>query len=233
MIYIYSITNLKNKKRYIGITTNTYNRKRVHFWALDNDKHSNKKLQNAYNKYRKECFAFEIVETIETEDRMLALQRESFYIKKYDSYRKGYNKSLGFDGSALQKRTEETSIKMSDFMRGNKYWLGKHHSEESKKKIGLAHKNKIISEETKEKLSKALKGKMVGDKNPFYNKKHSQKTKAKIKEKVAKKVICIETGTVFASAVDCSKNMGIDRSNISKVCRGVVKTAGGYSFKYL
>lgn len=233
MIYIYSITNLKNNKRYIGITSDTYNRKRAHLWALDNNKHSNEKLQNAYKKYGKECFCFEIIEKLDTEDRILALERENFYIKKYDSYKNGYNKSLGFDGSTLQKRTQETLAKMSKFMKGNKYWLGKHHTEETKKKIGAVHKNKVVSDETRKKLSKALKGKQVGEKNPFYNKKHTEETKKKIREKVAKKVICIETGVIFASAVECSKVMNIERSNICKVCRGVAKTAGGYSFKYL
>lgn len=233
MIYIYSITNLRNNKRYIGMTSNTYNRKRAHFWALKNNKHSNEKLQKAYNSYGEDCFEFEVVEKIDTNDRMLALHRENFYINEYNSYKNGYNKTLGFDGSTLHKRPEETLVKMSNFMKGNKYWLGKHHSEESKRKIGAAHKNKIVSEETRNKLSKALKGKKVGKDNPFYNKKHSEETKAKIREKVSKKVVCIETGVVFQSTVECSNALGIDRSNICKVCRGVVKSAGGYSFKYV
>ena len=33
MFVIYSITNKINNKRYIGVTTNFYNRKRVHLWA--------------------------------------------------------------------------------------------------------------------------------------------------------------------------------------------------------
>lgn len=233
MIYIYSITNLKNNKRYIGITSNAYNRKRVHFWALKNNRHCNEKLQNSYNKYGEDNFIFEIIETIDSDDRMVALERENFYIKKYDSYKNGYNKSLGFDGSVLQKRSNETILKLIKRMKGNKYWLGKKHTKETKDKISLANKNKVVTKVTREKLSKALKGKQIGEKNPFYNKKHTEETKNKIREKVGKKVLCIETGIVYLTSVECSKQLNINRSNICKVCRGTAKSAGGYTFKYV
>lgn len=48
-----------------------------------------------------------------------------------------------------------------------------------------------------------------------------------------KKVLCIETGTVFNGLHECERSMGISWQNISKVCRGIRKTAGGHSFKYL
>ena len=41
---------------------------------------------------------------------------------------------------------------------GNKYFLGKHHSEESKNKNSEAHKGKKFSEETKKKIGEANKG---------------------------------------------------------------------------
>ena len=46
---------------------------------------------------------------------------------------------------------------------GNKYFLGKHHSEESKKKNSDAHRVKY-----------------AGEKNPMYGKKHSDETKKKM-----------------------------------------------------
>jgi len=44
-------------------------------------------------------------------------------------------------------------------MIGNKSMLGKHHSEETKRKISKAHKGMKISEKTRKKLSKGHKGK--------------------------------------------------------------------------
>jgi len=51
--------------------------------------------------------------------------------------------------------------------------IGKKHSEETKRKIGLAHKGKINSKEARRKMSESLKGK-----------KHSEETKRKIGESI-------------------------------------------------
>jgi len=54
--------------------------------------------------------------------------------------------------------------------------LGKHHSNESKRKISKAHKNKKLSEEWKKKISESHKGKP----SPMKGKKHSKETKKRI-----------------------------------------------------
>jgi endogenous inhibitor of DNA gyrase (YacG/DUF329 family) len=72
---------------------------------------------------------------------------------------------------------------------------GKHHSEETKRKISDANKGKYPSEETKRKMSDAKKGKHLseetkkkisdankGENNPFYGKYHSEETKKKISD---------------------------------------------------
>ena len=56
---------------------------------------------------------------------------------------------------------------------------GKTHTEETKKKIGMAHKGKVMSEESKKKISESTKG----EKNPFYGKKHSKEARKKLSEK--------------------------------------------------
>lgn len=45
----------------------------------------------------------------------------------------------------------------------SKYWLGKHHSEETKKKISLAKTGRRLSEEQKKKLSLIFKGKIFSE----------------------------------------------------------------------
>jgi len=54
------------------------------------------------------------------------------------------------------------------------------HSEETKKKIGLAHKGKIVSEKTKQILRDINKGKHDGKNNNNYGKKMSEELKAKL-----------------------------------------------------
>lgn len=46
-------------------------------------------------------------------------------------------------------------------------------------------------------------------------------------------VICVETGEVFSSVLSASKIKGICTASIHKVCKGIYKTAGGYTWKYI
>ena len=52
--------------------------------------------------------------------------------------------------------TEESKKKMSDHKKGQRTWLGKHHTEESKKKMSHSHKGKKPTEEQKNKLKATL-----------------------------------------------------------------------------
>lgn len=46
-------------------------------------------------------------------------------------------------------------------------------------------------------------------------------------------VLCVELDKVFKSMREASKSVGVPQSNISKVCRGQRKSAGGYTWKYI
>lgn len=68
--------------------------------------------------------------------------------------------------------------------------LGKKHSEETKRKIGLAclgnksNTGRNLSIEHKQKISISLKEIRIGKLNPFFGRKHSEETKRKISERV-------------------------------------------------
>lgn len=233
MIIIYSITNTINNKRYIGISQDYKNRKRAHEWAMKNNKHRNIKLQRAVNKYGYDNFKFEILEEIETDDRIEALTLENKYIIKYDTYKNGYNQSEGFEGSTLQKYSEERLEKMRVNMLGNTIWEGRKHTEEAKAKIGKAHKGKTVSLKTRKRISEARKGKSVGENNHFYGKNHTEETKSKIRKKNGKPIICIETSIKYDSINQCANDMNIDRKAIERVLNGKYKQTKGYTFKYI
>lgn len=86
MQFIYSITNTKNSKSYIGKTKNKINlRWNQHKSELNNNKSNCKYLQNAWNKYGEESFIFEILaEGYFTEDELANL--EEIFIKLYGHY---------------------------------------------------------------------------------------------------------------------------------------------------
>lgn len=58
---IYTITNLVNKKIYVGLTSNFFTRNKCHFKHLKNGTHDNEHLQRSYDKYGKHKFLFEIL----------------------------------------------------------------------------------------------------------------------------------------------------------------------------
>jgi len=77
---IYKITCLPTGKIYIGSAVNLLKRKQNHFEALANGVHKNIHLQNAYKKYGKSSFVFEVLEMVENKNNLLA--REQFCIMK-------------------------------------------------------------------------------------------------------------------------------------------------------
>ena len=67
--------------------------------------------------------------------------------------------------------------------------LGKHPSEESRKKISEANKGKHLSEDTRKKLSESLNG----ENNPMFGKHHSEETRKKMSEATKGKHLSEET----------------------------------------
>jgi hypothetical protein len=47
-----------------------------------------------------------------------------------------------------------------------------------------------------------------------------------------KRVINLDTGEIYISAVEVSQRTGIDNSLIGKCCKGQRKSAGGYHWAY-
>ena len=96
MAYIYKITNRINKKVYIGKTyTSVEQRWKEHLQDYNKIRCEKRPLYSAMNKYGIQHFS---IETIEECDNLE--QREKYWIKYYDSYKNGYNATLGGDGKA-------------------------------------------------------------------------------------------------------------------------------------
>ena len=81
-IGIYKILNLKNKKVYIGSSTDLKQRLRTHKYQLKENKHGNTHLQASFNKYGKDNFLCEIIEITSKEN---LIEREIYWINYYQS----------------------------------------------------------------------------------------------------------------------------------------------------
>jgi group I intron endonuclease len=144
---IYKVTNLINNKIYIGMTTYNLNvRKSAHYTCLKNNKSG--KFQKALLKYPKENFIWEQIDTANTIEELK--QKEIYWIEQYDSYKHGYNSTLGGDTpwNLGFLCSEETKKKISLWNKENNAFRGKHHSNETKnilRDIFLTPYNDVIT----------------------------------------------------------------------------------------
>lgn len=109
MIGIYCIENVINHKKYIGQSADIISRWGKHKNFLRNNKHCNKKLQNAWNLYGEQSFNFYVLEECELDN---INDREIYWIDFYNCINDGYNLCFGGDGIRGYKHTEEEICKM-------------------------------------------------------------------------------------------------------------------------
>jgi D-hexose-6-phosphate mutarotase len=89
------------------------------------------------------------------------------------------------------------------------------------------------SEETKRKISEANKGKRKGVEGYWNGKHRSEETVSKMVDKKSKRVLCVETNTIYKSATEVYRMTGISQQGVSAVCNGQRKTAGGYHWEFV
>lgn len=132
--------------------------------------------------------------------------------------------------------SEEAKRKMSEAKKGNKSWLGKHHSEEARKKISETKKGRKLSEEVRRRISEGHKNineetrqKLIESHKGKY---HLEETKRKMSEAKYRKVICEEIGKIFNSVKEASLITKASAKHIGSCCQGKRKTVGGYHWRY-
>lgn len=147
---VYLISNNVNGKCYVGSSIHLTQRRKEHFSKLMHNKHGNAHLQNAYNKYGREAFEFEILETLSIDDNIKEnlLKREQFWI---DNLKPEYNILLVAGSSLGYHHSDGTKQKISKSTTGVKK------SEEHAKHIREGQKGRVFTEDHKKKLSEAAK----------------------------------------------------------------------------
>lgn len=139
---VYKITNQHNNKSYIGWTSQPLANRWSQHKKLAQKNQDNRPFYNALRKHGTECWTIEIIESVE--DKSQAKQKEIEYIELYQTYSTGYNATRGGDGNNDIKMSAESNQARSIALKGKaknyNRMAGKKHTEESRKKISLAHK---------------------------------------------------------------------------------------------
>ena len=108
---VYAIRNKINGKVYVGSAARSIRRRWTdHRVSLRANRHCNKKLQNAWNKYGESGFEFLVLVACSGSQ---CIELEQKYIDKYDSFRRGYNMSPTAGSRLGVKLSEETCKKFS------------------------------------------------------------------------------------------------------------------------
>lgn len=94
MAYIYQITNDINQKIYIGKTEFSIEKRfKEHCWDASRERNEKRPLYNAMRKYGIEHFHIELIEETDNPE-----EREIYWIEKKQSFKNGYNATIGGDG---------------------------------------------------------------------------------------------------------------------------------------
>ena len=192
-----------NQKRYIGITSQNPHKR----WKNDGSGYKEQPLfWRAICKYGWDNFEHKIL--LQNETFKYACEVEKYLIEYYKTYdsRYGYNLTLGGEGRVL---TKEQKKALSEQRQGvNACGYGYFPSDETKKKMSDAAKNRTFTKSTIEKMADAKK---------------------KIVYQYSLNGEYINT---FQSATDGAKTTNTNIGNLCACCRNTVKQANGYFWSY-
>ena len=219
MYTVYKHTNKSNGKVYIGITS----QKPEQRWGNNGINYkTSPHFYSAILKYGWDNFEHEILFTELTKEE--ACFKEQELIKLYNSTNKefGYNQTSGGECCVM---SDESKLKLSKSMMGNKNGFGHPCSDEKRLKISDAQKGRKLTKEHKDKLSKAA------------SKRHTSCSESKKKTlsqnyPKKRKIYCEELDVVFESVQECGRQLDIPATNITKLCNGRGKTLKGYHLRY-
>ena len=243
---IYCIENIVTNKKYIGQSVDIDTRWKKHKYELNRDNHKNKYLQSAWNKYGEDKFKFYILELCSEEelDEKEIYWIEHYNTVDREL---GYNLKTGGSGGCkftdevrehlsqvhkeICKDPEERKRmkQMIDDLWANEEYrksrsgenhplYGKHHSEETKKKLSESlkgRKGKPLNEKQRKAISEAHKGKEPPN-------------------KILIPVRCVELGLEFSDAITAGRSLNIKSPNhVIDVCQGRRQTCGGYHWEFV
>lgn len=189
MIGVYKIINKINNKKYFGSSKNIEKRFRNHKNKLRRNRHINIILQRAWNKYGEDNFLFEIVELC---DKSLLFETEQKYLNINPEYNIGINANGGDNitnhpnkDAIIKRMTKSVQDRYSSMTSAEKKEKHSKPKEKNSNWRGGASVKYCVCGNQIQPVNKTC-GEcrdINGTNNPFYNKKHSIKTRKFLSKK--------------------------------------------------
>ena len=235
---IYKIENMINHKVYIGQTSqergfkDRYCRKgqgieRVYnsyLYEQKHNRHYNVYLFRAIEKYGFGAFVIDEVFDVALTEYELD-EKEIFYIEKFDSFRNGYNSTLGGDGTSgykpLTGKNHKQSIRVCQISPDGKLIKIWDSFGDIYRELGLG-KGAIANVCTgRKETSGGFVWVYEKDYDP--NKDYSRTPKTRGGKNFSKPVLLLDSNNniiqEFFSAVEASATLGISKQEVSKICK--------------
>jgi group I intron endonuclease len=222
---IYKFTNKINGKIYIGQSIDINARKRSHINdAYCKGKDSNCPFHQAIIKYGEDGFNFEIIEECPKE---LLNEREKYWIQYYNSYHNGYNASPGGDNCG--ERSDGRALLLYD-LEGN-FVKETCNIASTARELGVGY-------QTVYQLLQGARKSTKGFQIKYKESEDFPKTIEPYNSRQGGSFVVLQLDkndnilNEYKSVNEAARQTGCDCSTISKVCRGKLKTHGGFKWKY-
>lgn len=218
MVGIYKITSPSNRV-YIGQSVNIKKRF-VGYKNMNIKNNQQTKLYRSFLKYKAINHTYEVIKEC-NENELNYFER--YYQELFNCLNQGLNCRLTKTNERSGKVSNETIAKMRECQKGNKNWLGKSHTDETKHKISLANKGRKHSDEINK--SKGRKGRVSNRKGIL-----SELNPLSIK------VLQFDLNNNFIREWNClndiKRELNFHIGNVSSCLKGRLKTYKKFKWQY-
>lgn len=237
-MYVYCITNTLNGMKYVGMTSKTIEESKNYYG-------SGRYITRAIKKLGRKYFEKEIIEVCNDLENLK--EREKYWIKTLNTKHPiGYNLTNGGDGVvSLCEESRRSQIEKLKLLVGDKnFHYGKKRSEETRLKMRLSQLGKSHTDETKQKLQEIKLGTPMP---PHVREILIKANTGRIYK--PESINLIRRNNPFCTPVlqftkngefiaeyfsinEAQRSTGVSNVCISKCCKGQLKSAGKFVWKY-